>query len=56
MGFEKHTLYGGAKPALEAMTRTWARELAERATIKAVNPGPVEMDKYLEYMKPYQLN
>lgn len=63
MGFEKHTLYGGTKAALEAMTRTWARELAERATVNAVNPGPVEMDKYFaagekywEYMKSYQLN
>ncbi|KAK2761825.1 3-oxoacyl-(acyl-carrier-protein) reductase [Colletotrichum kahawae] len=46
MGFKTHTLYGGTKAALEAMTRTWARELAERATVNAVNPGPVEGDMY----------
>lgn len=28
------------------MTRTWARELAERATVNAVNPGPVATDMY----------
>ncbi|KIW22083.1 uncharacterized protein PV07_12500 [Cladophialophora immunda] len=46
MGFKTHTLYGGTKAALEAMTRTWARELSERATVNAVNPGPVEGDMY----------
>lgn len=38
--------YGGSKAALEAMTRTWSRELAERATVNAVNPGPVDTDMY----------
>lgn len=28
------------------MTRTWARELAERATVNAVNPGPVATDMW----------
>ena len=28
------------------MTRTWARELNERATVNAVNPGPVATDMY----------
>lgn len=28
------------------MTRTWSRELAERATVNAVNPGPVATDMY----------
>jgi NAD(P)-dependent dehydrogenase (short-subunit alcohol dehydrogenase family) len=28
------------------MTRTWSRELAERATVNAVNPGPVDTDMY----------
>ncbi|KAJ4302395.1 hypothetical protein N0V88_002539 [Collariella sp. IMI 366227] len=32
--------------AVEAMTRTWARELAENATVNAVNPGPVEGPMY----------
>ncbi|ODM20028.1 hypothetical protein SI65_05014 [Aspergillus cristatus] len=63
MGFAIHTLYGVTKAALEAMTRTWARELAERATVDAVNPGPVEGDMYFaagekfwKQMEPFQLN
>lgn len=41
LGLEEQTVYGGSKGALESMTRVWARELAERATVNAVNPGPV---------------
>lgn len=62
MGFKTHTLYGGTKAALEAMTRTWARELSERATVNAVNPGPVEGDMYWaagedfwKQLEPFQL-
>lgn len=46
MGAIGQSIYGGSKAALEAMTRTWARELAENATVNAVNPGPVETDMY----------
>lgn len=46
LGFIEQSVYGGTKAALEAMTRTWARELAERATVNAVNPGPVATDMY----------
>lgn len=45
-GFLGQAVYGGSKAALEAMTRTWARELAERATVNAINPGPVEGPMY----------
>jgi len=45
-GFEAQSVYGGTKAALEAMTRTWARELAERCTVNAVNPGPVATDMW----------
>ncbi|KAK3327134.1 hypothetical protein B0T19DRAFT_484300 [Cercophora scortea] len=45
-GFVSQTVYGGTKAALEAMTRTWARELAENATVNAINPGPVEGPMY----------
>lgn len=38
------TLYSGSKGALEAMTKTWARELAESCTVNAINPGPVMTD------------
>lgn len=46
MGLIGQTVYGGTKAALEAMTRTWARELAERATVNAINPGPVQTDMF----------
>ena len=46
LGFLEQTVYGGTKAALESMTRTWSRELAERATVNAVNPGPVATDMY----------
>ncbi|KAG9243020.1 hypothetical protein BJ878DRAFT_512664 [Calycina marina] len=45
-GFKGQTIYGGTKAALESMTRTWARELAERATVNAINPGPVSTDMW----------
>jgi NAD(P)-dependent dehydrogenase (short-subunit alcohol dehydrogenase family) len=37
------TIYGGTKEALESMTRTWSRELAERATVNNINPGTREL-------------
>jgi len=46
LGLQAQTVYGGTKAALEAMTRTWARELADRCTVNAVNPGPVDTDMY----------
>ncbi|TGJ80211.1 hypothetical protein E0Z10_g8552 [Xylaria hypoxylon] len=45
-GFIEQSVYGGTKAALEAMTRTWARELSERCTVNAVNPGPVLTEMY----------
>ncbi|CAN8105663.1 unnamed protein product [Discula destructiva] len=45
-GFVGQSIYGGSKAALEGMTRVWARELSERATVNAVNPGPVEGPMY----------
>ena len=63
LGFHGQTVYGGTKAALESMTRTWSRELAERATVNAVNPGPVATDMYgstspefQQQMKPFMLN
>jgi NAD(P)-dependent dehydrogenase (short-subunit alcohol dehydrogenase family) len=46
LGYKTQSVYGGTKAALEAMTRTWSRELAERATVNSVNPGPVATDMY----------
>ncbi|OJD29235.1 nad-binding protein [Diplodia corticola] len=46
LGFVGQSIYGATKAALEAMSRTWARELAERATVNCVNPGPVATDMY----------
>jgi NAD(P)-dependent dehydrogenase (short-subunit alcohol dehydrogenase family) len=48
LGFVGQSIYGGTKAALESMTRTWARELADRATVNAVNPGPVIGDMYFK--------
>lgn len=45
-GFVGQSVYGGSKAALDAMTRTWARELAERATVNSVNPGPVNTEMF----------
>ncbi len=60
VGASGQTVYGGSKAALEAMTRTWARELAENATVNSVNPGPVATDMYgatsaefKKQLKPY---
>jgi 3-oxoacyl-[acyl-carrier protein] reductase len=39
VGLQYLTLYGGTKGALEAMTRTWARELAESATVNSISVG-----------------
>jgi NAD(P)-dependent dehydrogenase (short-subunit alcohol dehydrogenase family) len=47
LGYPSQSVYGGTKAALEAMTRTWSRELAERATVNAINPGPVATDMYI---------
>jgi 3-oxoacyl-[acyl-carrier protein] reductase len=59
-GFIGQSVYGGTKAALEAMTRTWARELAERATVNAINPGPVKTDmwnstspEFKKHLKPW---
>ncbi|OTA83722.1 hypothetical protein M434DRAFT_378274 [Hypoxylon sp. CO27-5] len=47
VGTPNTTLYAGTKAALEAMARVWCRELAERATVNSINPGPVMTDMYL---------
>ena len=46
LGLVGQSVYGGTKAALEAMTRTWARELSEQCTVNAVNPGPVRTEMY----------
>ena len=64
LGLPGQSIYAGTKAALEGMTRVWARELAERATVNAVNPGPVATDMYhgtstdfkQEAMKPWVVN
>ncbi|POS82190.1 hypothetical protein EPUL_006850, partial [Erysiphe pulchra] len=43
-GGSGQSVYGGTKAALDAMTRTWSRELAEHATVNSINPGPVATD------------
>ncbi|KAF2246224.1 NAD(P)-binding protein [Trematosphaeria pertusa] len=46
MGFWWQTCYAGTKGALEAMTRVWARELGERATVNSINPGAMATGMY----------
>ncbi|KAK5092445.1 L-xylo-3-hexulose reductase [Exophiala xenobiotica] len=53
IGYEGQSVYAGTKAALEAMTRTWSRELAENATVNAVNPGPVWGDMYVQAGEPF---
>lgn len=36
------------------MTRTWANELAERATVNAINPGPVKTDMWAGTTAPFR--
>jgi 3-oxoacyl-[acyl-carrier protein] reductase len=59
-GFKGQSVYGGTKAALEAMTRTWARELAENCTVNAINPGPVKTamwdsntDEFMDNIRPF---
>lgn len=53
-GFLGQSIYGGTKAALEAMTRTWSRELAERCTVNAINPGPVKTDMWVETKQAFK--
>ncbi|KAF2011407.1 NAD(P)-binding protein [Aaosphaeria arxii CBS 175.79] len=46
MGFWWQSCYAGTKGALEAMTRVWARELAEHATVNSINPGAMLTGMY----------
>ncbi|GAO14599.1 uncharacterized protein UV8b_05336 [Ustilaginoidea virens] len=48
IGYPGQSVYAGSKAAVEAMTRTWSRELADRATVNAVNPGPAWGDMYAQ--------
>ena len=59
-GFPDQSIYGGSKAALESCTRSWSRQLAERATVNAINPGPVKTemwggltDEFTKNMYPY---
>ncbi|KAF2125178.1 short chain dehydrogenase [Dothidotthia symphoricarpi CBS 119687] len=45
-GLIYQTSYAGTKGAMEAITRVWARELAERCTVNAVAPGPMDTGLY----------
>lgn len=47
-GYVGQSVYGATKAALEAMTRTWANEFAQKygITVNAINPGPVDSDMW----------
>lgn len=44
VGTPGQCIYGGSKAALDAMTRTWSREIAERATVVSIHAGAVLTD------------
>lgn len=46
IGYQGQSVYAGSKAAVESMTRVWSRELCERATVNAINPGPAWGDMY----------
>ncbi|CAK7204974.1 L-xylo-3-hexulose reductase [Sporothrix eucalyptigena] len=46
IGYQGQSVYAGSKAAIESMTRVWSRELAERATVNCINPGPAWGDMY----------
>lgn len=46
VGLQMLTLYGGTKGAVEAMTRTWSRELAEKATVNSISVGSTMTDMF----------
>ncbi|EON97310.1 putative 3-oxoacyl-(acyl-carrier-protein) reductase protein [Phaeoacremonium minimum UCRPA7] len=48
IGYQGQSVYAGSKAAVESMTRVWSRELCERATVNAINPGPAWGDMYKE--------
>ena len=51
MGFWWQSSYAGTKGALEAMTRVWACELAERCTVNSINPGAMATEMYTSLPK-----
>ena len=53
IGCEGQSIYAGTKAAIEAMTRVWARELAENCTVNCINPGPVWGDMYSQAGKKF---
>lgn len=53
IGCEGQSIYAGTKAAVEAMTRVWARELAENCTVNCINPGPVWGDMYSQAGKKF---
>lgn len=40
------SVYSATKAALDAMTRCWSQELADRATVNSISPGPVRTDMW----------
>lgn len=47
IGLPTQGVYAASKGALESITKVWAAELAERATVNAINPGPIMTELYM---------
>jgi len=53
LGKEMRTAYSASKAAVEAMSRTWALELAGKGiTVNTVAPGPIETDAFTMNNQP----
>lgn len=56
LGRAGHTAYCASKAAVNAMTRTWAREFAPDILVNAIAPGPIDTDMMsVECMTPETL-
>lgn len=44
LGREQYSIYCASKGAINALTKSWARELAPRILVNAIAPGPVDTD------------
>jgi len=53
LGREKYALYSASKGAINALTKSWAREFAPSILVNAIAPGPIDTDMLaLDTMSP----
>ncbi|MDH5488407.1 MAG: 3-oxoacyl-ACP reductase FabG [Rhodospirillaceae bacterium] len=53
VGREEFSVYCASKGAINALTKSWAREFAPNVLVNAIAPGPIDTDMLdLEHMSP----